>query len=236
MKRIVHFKRCCCKIVLNSRWCYCPFKNSANVAVWMHPRKSDDLILWWCLHGSHWFQIICLIHIGNIMPVKFYIQVQTVIQRVDASKQNASTTQGLMCRLVVLFSTRLLLMQVELRLLHWGRKAALYFAVFLCIRCADWERFWLLGTCRQLAVAASYQRTSHAKNTLRMTSFCAPTVAPFLQPSALLHLESKVTRRSHASPLQLNAPVGKWQPEVTVVLLSSVLSNSITPVEMPALK
>lgn len=134
--------------------------------------------------------------------------------------------------------SKLLLMQVELGLLQWGSKAALRLAVFFCIRRADWERFWLLGTCRQLAVAASYQRTSHAKNTLRMTSFCAPTVAPFLQPSALLHLESKVTllqaRRSHAPPLQLNAPVGKWQPEVTVMLLCSVLSNSITLVEMPA--
>lgn len=117
-------------------------------------------------------------------------------------------------------------------------ESALCLAVFLRIRCAEWERFWLLGTCRQLAVAASYQRTSHAKNTLRMTSFCAPTIAPFLQPSALLHLESKVTLlhalRSHAPPLQLNVPAGKWQPEVTVMLLCSVLSNSIMPVETQA--
>lgn len=57
---------------------------------------------------------------------------------------------------------------------------------------AEWEQLLLLGTCRQIAMAASYQCTSHSKNTLQMTSFCAPTNAPFLQPSALLHLLSKM--------------------------------------------
>lgn len=46
-----------------------------------------------------------------------------------------------------------------------------------------------------------------------MTSFCAPTIAPFLQPSALLHLQRKMNlllaRQSCALPLQLNVAVRK---------------------------
>lgn len=76
---------------------------------------------------------------------------------------------------------------------------------------AEWEQLLLLGTCRQIAMAASYQCTSHSKNTLQMTSFCAPTIAPFLQPSALLHLQCKMNllpaQQSSALPLQLNVAV-----------------------------
>lgn len=71
----------------------------------------------------------------------------------------------------------------------------------------------MLGTCRQIAVGASYQCTSRSKNTLQMTSFCAPTLAPFLQPSALLHLQSKMNlppaRQSSALLLHLNVAVRK---------------------------
>ncbi len=75
----------------------------------------------------------------------------------------------------------------------------------------EWEQLLLLRTCRQIAQAAGYQSTSHSKNTLQMTSFCAPTIAPFLQPSALLHLYRNMkllpAQQSSALPLQLNVAV-----------------------------
>lgn len=78
---------------------------------------------------------------------------------------------------------------------------------------AEWEQLLLPGTCRQIAMAASYQCTSHSKNTLQMTSFCAPTIAPFLQPSTLLHLQHKMNllpaRQSSALLLQLDMALRK---------------------------
>lgn len=63
-------------------------------------------------------------------------------------------------------------------------------------------------TCRQIAMAAGYQRTSRSKNTLQMTSFCAPAVAPppFLQPSGSAPLTAQKESPS-SSALQLNVAV-----------------------------
>lgn len=80
------------------------------------------------------------------------------------------------------------------------------------------------GTCRQIAMAAGYQCTSHSKNTLQMTSFCAPTIAPFLQPSALRHLQRGMNllpaRQSSALLLQHNVAARKVSGRLAVTCCS----------------
>ena len=89
--------------------------------------------------------------------------------------------------------------------------------------------YYCRGTCRQIVMAAGYQRTSRSKNTLQMTSFCAPTVAPlFSSHQALLHLQ----RRKNLLPPRHFSLMWQWGEQVAdrgvVTLFCVALSNSIT--------